>query len=53
MIITITLITKTTLLIHYNKNKKFFLSKTNQRWNLKNLSRGLNPSKPGLNLAPA
>ena len=24
-----------------------------QRWNLKNLSRGLNPSKPGLNSAPA
>ena len=24
-----------------------------QRWNLKNLSRGLNPPKPGLNLAPA
>ena len=23
------------------------------RWNLKNLSRGLNPTKPGLNLAPA
>ena len=24
-----------------------------QRWNLKNLSRGLNPPKPGLNEAPA
>ena len=23
------------------------------RWNLKNLCRGLNPPKPGLNLAPA
>ena len=26
---------------------------TRLRWNLKNLSRGLNPPKPGLNLAPA
>ena len=25
----------------------------NLRWNLKNLSRSLNPPKPGLNLAPA
>ena len=27
----------------------FILNKTFLRWNLKNLSRGLNPPKPGLN----
>ena len=31
----------------------FYLSNPNPRWNLKNLSRGLNPPKPGLNLVPA
>ena len=33
-------------------NNAFDFSK-DQRWNLKNLSRGLNPPKPGLNSAPA
>ena len=39
------------------KLKKVSLWETSEfpilRWNLKNLSRGLNPPKPGLNLAPA
>ena len=33
--------------------KVFKQEKRTLRWNLKNLSRGLNPPKPGLNLAPA
>ena len=35
----------------YNSTNQLHLYK--QRPNLKNLSRGLNPPKPGLNLAPA
>ena len=31
----------------------FLRNMCNLRWNLKNLSRGLNPPKPGLNSAPA
>ena len=48
----------TRLVEEYGLQSKIIISSIiiflhNLRWNLKNLSRGLNPPKPGLNLVPA